>query len=244
MLATNALGWGAFVGVGLRRHGLTRYRRGTQADILALPALFVDLDDLSPSALKRLQNLKPKPSCITVTGGGYHAYWWLNQPLTDMTLARHLLRGLQRAAHSDPLSPAQCLRLVRSRNTKPHRSNTLCEVVELHELHYIPEDFAHLLPHPTRPKHRQTYTTSLNTDTLQAVTDAFLHMGYVQRGDWLSGPCIHPERHRHDDRHHSFGFNTRTGYGNCFRCGSMLLKDICTELGIQSTDYNMLFNIQ
>ncbi|MEL6215503.1 MAG: hypothetical protein AAFQ99_07495, partial [Pseudomonadota bacterium] len=69
LLATNRLGWGAFVAVGLRRHGLTRYQRGTERDLVALPAVFVDLDDPASDALIRLRNLRPTPSCITFTGG-------------------------------------------------------------------------------------------------------------------------------------------------------------------------------
>lgn len=56
--------------------------------------------------------------------------------------------------------------------------------------------------------------------------------GYRHKGDWLNGPCIYPERHAHLDHRPSFGFNTRTGYGHCFVCGSMLAKDIARDLGI------------
>ena len=155
LLATNRLGWGAFVAVGLRRPGLTRYQRGTERDLVALPAVFVDLDDPSSDALRRLRDLRPTPSCITFTGGGYHAYWWLDQPLTDMTRARHVLRGLQREAASDPLSPVQSLRLVGSRNTKPERKNALCEVVDLHHIYHPLEAFNHLLPRQTPPRKRR-----------------------------------------------------------------------------------------
>ena len=48
LYAANALGWGGFVGVGLRRQALGRWRRGGTDDVAALPALFVDVDD--PSA--------------------------------------------------------------------------------------------------------------------------------------------------------------------------------------------------
>jgi hypothetical protein len=65
-------------------------------------------------------------------------------------------------------------------------------------------------------------------------------MGYSGRGDWLSGPCLYPARHQHGDVHPSFGFNIRSGYGNCYVCGSILLKDICTELGIRPADYGGL----
>jgi hypothetical protein len=74
------------------------------------------------------------------------------------------------------------------------------------------------------------------------VSDQLARLGYVQQGDWLSGPCLHPAQHQHDDVHHSFGFNTCSGYGNCFRCGSMLLKDICTELAIDVDEYGGLFS--
>jgi len=249
LLATNRLGWGAFVAVGLRRSGLTRYQRGTERDLVALPAVFVDLDAPSFDALRRLRDMRPTPSCITFTGGGYHAYWWLDQPLTDMALARRILRGLQREASSDPLSPVQSLRLVGSRNTKPHRENALCRIIDLHDRYHRVNAFNHLLPRPTQPRKRRAPRQTvprrsggtLNPALLQAVTDRLTHMGYNGRGDWLSGPCLYPIHHRHDDTHVSFGFNVRSGYGNCYVCGSILLKDICTEIGIHPADYGGLF---
>ena len=246
----NRVGWGAFVAVGLRRHGLTRYRRGTEHDVLALPAVFVDLDDPSADALARLWAMSPAPSCITFTGGGYHAYWWLDEPLSDMGLARGILRGLQWVAKSDSLSPVQSLRLVGSRNTKPDRNNALCRIVEMHDSYHSVEAFAPLLPRPTVkplvvPSRRTTLqhitSDTLNPAVLRAVSNRLMGMGYVQHGDWLSGPCPYPAHHQHGDKHPSFGFNMRSGYGNCFRCGSILLKDICITLGIQPADYGGLF---
>lgn len=67
---------------------------------------------------------------------------------------------------------------------------------------------------------------------LTAIADHFRMQDYRQKGDWLNGPCIYPERHAHHDYHRSFGFNTRTGYGYCFVCGSMLAKDIARLIGI------------
>ncbi|MFQ3660677.1 MAG: hypothetical protein SNJ54_17170 [Anaerolineae bacterium] len=250
LLDANRLGWGAFVAVGLRRRGLRRYQRGGERDLLALSAVFVDLDDSSAEALARLQGMRPAPSCITATGGGYHAYWWLEQPLSDMGLARGILRGLQQAAQSDPLSPVQSLRLVGTRNTKSSRNNALCRIVEMRDAYYNIEAFAPLLPRltdrpPAVPSRCRAFPCStshtLNPAVLQAVSDQFIRMGYVQQGDWLSGPCPYPARHRNGDTHHSFGFNAVSGYGNCFRCGSMLLKDICASLDIQPADYGGLF---
>jgi hypothetical protein len=250
LLAANRLGWGAFVAVGLRRRGLTRYRRGSERDLLALPAVFVDVDDPSPEALGRLRTMHPMPSCITFTGGGYHAFWWLDQPLTNWTLARQVLRGLQRASGGDPLSVVNSLRIPGSHNAKQNRDNVLCRIVELHDCYHPLEVFAPLLPRPTvkpqpAPPRRRTVhrpaNGTLNPDVLRVVSDQFSRLGYVQQGDWLNGPCPYPAQHQHGDVHHSFGFNTRSGYGNCFRCGSILLKDICTSLGIQPADYGGLF---
>ncbi|QPC83640.1 hypothetical protein G4Y79_04465 [Phototrophicus methaneseepsis] len=237
------------MGIGLRRSGLGRYQRGTAEDLVALPALFVDLDDPSSDALKRLQDMLPAPSCITFTGGGYHAYWWLEKPLTDMKFARQMLRGLQYVARSDPLSPVQSLRLVGTYNTKPHRNNARCRIVELHDCYHPIEAFNHLLPRQTQPRKRRAPRQTaprrsgdtLNPFLLQAVADRLIHMGYSGRGDWLSGPCLYPAHHRHDDTHPSFGFNVRSGYGNCYVCGSILLKDICTEIEIHLADFGGLF---
>ena len=236
--------------IALRRSGLSRYQRGTESDILALPAAFVDVDDPSHTALQRLQAIQPRPSCITFTGGGYHAYWWLDKPLSDMKLARNILRGLQLNAGGDALSVVNSLRLPGSQNTKPSRHNVLCHIVEQQNSYYPEKAFEHLLPRPTKklapqrtrqPKHHHRAGNTLNPAILHVVSDHLLHSGYVERGDWLSGHCLYPHQHQHDDRHPSFGFNTRTGYGNCYVCGSILLKDICLTLGIQPADYGGLF---
>lgn len=107
--AANALGWGAYFAVGLRQPGLTRWKRGGAAEVVALPALFVDVDDSSSETMARLQYAQLKPSCIVSSGGGYHAYWWLDEPTSDLETARRLLRGLATHLQGDALSIAQSL---------------------------------------------------------------------------------------------------------------------------------------
>jgi hypothetical protein len=236
----NTLGWGAYFAVGLRRSGLTRWQRGGAADVVALPALFVDVDDRSTEALNRLQCADPSPSCIVASGGGYHAYWWLDEPTTDLLTARHLLRGLATALHGDSLSVAQSLRLVQSVNTKASRGNAPCQLLELHERRYALEAFKAYLPvDRSQPRRSSSASTPaarapilLNADTIQRVADALLASGCKPRGDWLNGACPFPTRHKHEDRHPSFGFNRKTGYGFCHVCGTLLLKDLCPTLGI------------
>jgi len=232
----NALSWGAYFGVGLRCPGLTRWKRGGVADVLALPALFVDVDDASTEALARLQCAQPAPSCIVSSGGGYHAYWWLHEPTTDLQFARRLLRGLASALDGDSLSVAQSLRVPSSYNTKPTRDNARCEVLELHERRYILPDFDAYTPRPSaRSQPQRTNNTTRyipNAALMTSVTDELNRRGGKLRGNWINGVCPFPERHKHGDQHPSFGFNTRTGYGFCHVCGTLLLKDLCPALGI------------
>jgi hypothetical protein len=79
---------------------------------------------------------------------------------------------------------------------------------------------------------REHTGAKVNTMLVAAIADALRARGYRQKGDWLNGPCIYPERHEHNDNKNSFGFNVRSGYGNCFRCGSMLAKQIACKLGL------------
>jgi hypothetical protein len=240
--AANALGWGAYFAVGLRRYGLTRWKRGGAADVVALPALFVDVDDSSVESLIRLQYARPAPSCIVASGGGYHAYWWLNEPTTDLHTARLLLRGLAETLGGDRLSVAQCLRVVSSVNTKPSRGNALCRLIELHERRYALDDFAAYLPRPApRPTSQRIQSTTPyvpSADLIAHVTQALLQRGGRLRGDWVNGACPFPGHHRHNDQHPSFGFNTRTGYGFCHVCGTLLLKDLCAALNVRPSDHN------
>jgi hypothetical protein len=235
----NALDWGAYLAVGLRRPDLMRWQRGGTADVVALPALFVDVDDPSPDALERLHSASPAPSCIVHSGGGYHAYWWLDTPTADLETARRLLRGLAAALHGDMLSVAQSLRVPSTVNTKPTRDKAQCNIVSLSDRHFTLRDFAHLLPtHPAnaaKPSdHRSPHIPS--ADLIAQVTNVLLACGCKQRGDWLNGACPFPERHKHDDQHPSFGFNIRSGYGFCHVCGTLLLRDLCPTLGIRPHD--------
>jgi hypothetical protein len=109
LYAANQMGWGAYVSIGLRQCNLGRWRRGGNADVLALPALFADVDDRSETALNRIRNFKPPPSCITFTGGGFHAFWWLSNLLYDLKLAANLLRAIGKELGGDPMSNSQIL---------------------------------------------------------------------------------------------------------------------------------------
>lgn len=233
--AANRQGWGAYFAVGLRRPGLNRWQRGRVGDVVALPALFVDVDDPSPDTLSRLRDFCLTPSCILHSGGGYHAYWWLDRPTNDLMLAGRILRGLAAALDGDPMSVAQSLRLVGSINTKPRRDGARCRIIQCRDHRFRLEDFAPLLPPLTRPRRIKPVARVPDGDAISRIAGELVLQGYRQRGDWLNGACPFPERHRHADRHPSFGFNTRTGYGYCHVCGSMLIKELCSVLAIETS---------
>jgi len=60
----------------------------------------------------------------------------------------------------------------------------------------------------------------------------FRERGYRQNGEWVNGCCIYLERHQHNDTHPSFGFNTKTGGGNCFVCGGFSLHQVAAQMNV------------
>jgi len=82
---------------------------------------------------------------------------------------------------------------------------------------------------------------TLNRRVLDEISRALLGQGCKPHGVWLHGRCIYPQRHKHGDRNPSFGFNTASGYGHCYVCGTMLAKDICAQLNIEPRNMGGLF---
>lgn len=229
--AANQQGWGAYFAVGLRRPGLGRWRRGGVADVIALPTLFVDIDDPSAEALEQLRAFGPQHSCLVFSGGGYHAYWWLDEPLQDLALARTLLRVLGQGVGGDQMTPAQSLRMPNSINTKPGRAQARCQILALTQQRYPISTFNRFLPRSTQLEQYQSVFVAQSQQIDQIISTLY-QRGGRWRGDWINASCPFPERHRHGDQHPSFGFNARTGYGFCHVCGTLLLKDLYSALNV------------
>jgi hypothetical protein len=85
-----------YFGVGLRRRPLSENQRGGKAEVLSLPALWLDVDIAGPGHKAKKQNLPASvdeaisivegvcpqsPSIIVHSGGGLHCYWLLDEPL-------------------------------------------------------------------------------------------------------------------------------------------------------------------
>lgn len=249
---TNGMGWGAYFAVGLRRPGLTRWKRGGAADVVALPAFFTDIDHPTDTALTKLGQASLPPSVIVDSGGGIHAYWLLDELTTDLRTARLVLQGLATAFKGDSLSPANSLRLPGTVNTKPERSSALCHLIEVSDRHYSLSDFQpFVLPVPGSPtsEHdvscvsQSTNNRKLNEMLIHAITTR-LYRDYAAReqrqSEWIAALC--PCGHARDSPGTHFFWNPSLGCGRCHgRHGTLRLSDLCSILGINAAAYGGIY---
>jgi hypothetical protein len=245
----NQAGWGVFFGVATRQHNLGRWRRGGQADLLELPALFVDIDLPPREALPRLQANSPPPSILVGSGGGLHAYWLLSEPTSAWTQAKQALQHLQQRLAADHSSLAQSLRLPGSTNTKPNRHHASCELLALQTMRYPLEVFlpppANSAAQPRLNLPRVTPTTARRPFNPRVITAVELALqrdygGYWQRNGWLGACC--PCGHEHDAPGRHFAFNPHKAVGVCLgKHGTLSLTDLCDRLQINSADYGGLY---
>jgi hypothetical protein len=80
----------------------------------------------------------------------------------------------------------------------------------------------------------------LNRRVIKEISRVLSGQGFKLHGEWLHGRCLYPERHKHGDRNPSFGFNTASGYGHCYLCGTMLAKEVCARLNIDPVQFGGL----
>lgn len=91
-----------------------------------------------------------------------------------------------------------------------------------------------------RPPRNFPSEGNINPEVINAIADQLRGRRHRERGDWLNCSCIYPERHKNGDRHPSFGLNLKSGYSFCYRCGTILAKDVCKALGIDPEQYGGL----
>ena len=240
---TNELGWGAYFGVATREAGLSRWQRGGASQIVALPALFVDVDQRDPQAFVALKRFTPSPSWIVHSGGGFHAYWLLDRPTSDFKTAQHLLDQLATALNGDRLSVAQSMRLVRTRNVKAGRHDALCQVVHETDAVYSLDEWQRrfpIKPSYIRKEHAaQSRIASslreLNPMLIDAITHRLMtEYGGVWRGsNWMAALC--PCGHARDSPGAHFVWNPSIGCGVCHgKHGTMNLKTLREILGLDT----------
>lgn len=64
------------------RVNVSKTTNSKKENITQVVALYVDVDDNSQESLDRLKGMFYPPNCIIASGGGYHGYWMLREPLT------------------------------------------------------------------------------------------------------------------------------------------------------------------
>lgn len=231
-------GYGAYVGVATRRPDLTRWQRGGLADLVSLPALFVDIDNVDSTTWKRISTLGLQPNITVSSGKGIHLYWLLSRPTSDFVTTNAILRALAGRLGGDSLTSAQCMRLVGTTNTKPTRNDVPCEILNMDcNLRYTLGQFTHLLhypPHVSLPISSQAPHPTRQPSPVVDLVSALLQerlAGQIRADGKLASRC--PCSHTHDAPGKHFVFDLRTGIGRCFgRHGYFSLSTLCILLGL------------
>jgi hypothetical protein len=255
MQRSNAMGWGAYVGVGYRTTRLSRYQRGGKADILALPAIFADIDRHPATVLPRLHTV-PEPSIVIASGGGTHLYWVLETPTTDIDHADRILKGMAVWLNADATMTAdQIMRLPNTINTKPGRHRAKCEILRYTSHEYRPDDFfgyelltqrRHALTRargPGRVRSAAPPSGALNHRLSDAILRV-LETRYAARpkGDgWYA--CYCPFHHRRDrfPGDHAY-YNPAIGLFNCFGKHPQLLNhQLASYLNLDVNHYGGIY---
>lgn len=259
LMEANQQGWGAYIGIGYRKRQLSRYQRGGKRDILALPALFADIDRSPDLVLPQLKRIL-EPSLVISSGRGVHLYWVLATPTGDIVGAARILKGLARWLDADvSMSVDQVLRLPLSQNTKPLRQGAICSVLMESDCEYELDDFLPYeilmtplqakpqqksLPRPKRQQSLQSRSTqNLNPDLAQAVLNELqqTYSATLQTNGWYA--CFCPFGHKRDrfPGDHAY-YHPDKGLFNCFgRHGQHLIHSIATQINIDVNTFGGIY---
>ncbi len=133
----NGEGYGVYFAPCLRSQ-----KKGNAASAALLPALWIDIDgpeEHRQRDLERLQAFDPPPSVIVASGGGWHGYWLLDEPLLlvedNKQKIGRVMQGLFTALGGDKgyvKSVASVMRLPGSINTKPDRDGAAVHITDWH----------------------------------------------------------------------------------------------------------------
>lgn len=197
----NAAGYGVHLGMAVRgrkyepeqrinKYGkpYLAYRRGKEADATYLTALWVDVDMPGDEGYRRIVEMAVPPAFIVSSGGGWHAYWLLYEPLIIHAGNREniirTLKGMAVACDGDTQVSdlARVMRLPGTVNTKPERNGARCEIVDSipWRVHYedLEVTYAPLIP-PVQPQITR-YVPSPDDKQLPRWIENYLATGAVQ----------------------------------------------------------------
>ena len=75
--------------------------KAKKADVVAALYLHVDIDDPDPKVLERITTFTPRPTAVVASGGGFHVYFALAVPSTDLDRVERCNHGLEQALGGD-----------------------------------------------------------------------------------------------------------------------------------------------
>lgn len=257
LLRANGLGWGAYFSVALRKQPLGRWKRGGESDLLALPALYADLDGNLSDSFERIRKSgmagMPSASAMIGSGRGLHLYW-LIEPTDDFQTANRVLAGLAKQLGGDEARVTQALRLPGSRNTK-REVNRKCSLMWLAEDHRYcladfaafaeiqkPPAFATAKRYRAPPGRDLSSSGDFNPDVIRAVEESLIHSlrGFTQPNRWLGSFC--PLPHQSDAPGKHFALHPSGKFGVCLGKHRVLkLIDLCRILNIDLAAYGGLY---
>jgi len=171
----------------------------------------------------------------TGSGVGRHLYWSVERLPTTVRLRSPSLGGIELLAQGCQVVAPPSVHPLTQHAYQVERPSQLLRLAQVDTvetwLRQLRDRQSRVYPPSSRTPPKRVPLPTTNT-TRTALKDYFERCHYQTRGDWLNGRCVFPQRHRHGDMHPSFGFNTRSGYGHCFVCGSIPPDDLCLALGI------------
>lgn len=196
-----------------------------------LVVLDLDSIDAYEAFCQHFPTLAETYTVLTGSGMGVHLYWYTKRLPATTRILSTALGYLELLAQGHQVVAPPSLHPVTGQPYRVLRTIPVQHVADLEPVATWLRTFRsdHPVCTPAKPV---TYRGRLNPRLIDAISDRLLSLGYKPRRDWLNGRCIYPHRHRHGDRHPSFGFNRQSGYGYCFVCGTLLAKDICSVLHI------------
>jgi hypothetical protein len=190
-------------------------RTGTDDDVSVARCVFIDIDGTTDRAEldRRIEGL-PEPSAVVFSGGGFHAYWMLDAPETDLNRWRQMMKALIRRCDADPSvhNPSRIMRLPGTRNIKQGRGD--CVLLEHHPERVYPTGWIEALGLP-EPQASIAATPDTGDEKWLQLTRTTL--------DWLNGDTIAPE----GERNHQLFKAAAEMYGN--RWGHDAIVEACTR---------------
>ena len=206
----------------------------------------LDLDGAAgyPAFAATFPHLTDTFTVATGGGVGRHVYFYTDRLPLSLKAMGTPIGNLELCANGRQVVAPPSIHPVTGQAYRVEQPLDILRVPHLDDLATWIESFKPREPAPEwKPPRVPTISGNdrINQRLLETICRQLEGRGFKPHGDWLHGRCLHPERHRNGDRNPSFGFNTVSGYGHCYVCGTLLAKDIAATLGIDPAGLGGVF---